>query len=468
MTERTCRYCGEAGHNVRSCKEKARTTDLAAQILPRLLRDLPTAIKKAAPIHSLDASMIECEVTPRPGDIKLSWNQSSDLQNLIVDKINKHSEFQFVDANLLKEHMSIKIKEGRNQVLSFFVTGEVPNENHYYFRLQKAIGFLELDFSGFVQSMLETNSDNQYKKIWKEVVEPTMKNGNYSNYEGKEGALVIAFLRSYIRNVQNSAMNKRNNSGSEFFSSVVSAIHLDSSNKQSAYKNVEHTSYEGEWYNDQSPDIEISWVDDERLNRNLSFKLTQALTSEIETSVKEYAQEILFSHAKSVALRAGSKGYSISTISHLIDFMIPNYNKLDGVNNTAEVNSPYFSTVTVGGSLFYQEGTPMKATTDIMEKCTALLQPRKTRDLASDFIKMAHSGGYAQTFEKGKMLNNSGGSASIARTLDVRQKKWNGEPEAVTYIPFYPGTNCAISISDIVNSILEIYAFAEMSSKENQ
>ena len=468
MTERTCRYCGEAGHNVRSCKEKTRTTALAAQILPRLLRDLPTAIKKAVPIHSLEASMIECQIAPKPGNIRLSWNQSSDLQNLIVDKISNYSKFQFEDSRLLKEHMSIKIKEGRNQVLSFFVTGEVPNENHYYLRLQRAIGFLELDFSGFVQSRLESNSDNQYKKIWKEVVEPTMHNGNYSNYEGKEGALVIAFLRSYLRNVQSSAMNKRNNSGSDFFTSMASAIHLDSSNKASAYKNVEHTKYEGEWYNDQSPDIEISWMDDERLSRNLSFKPTQTLIAEIETAVKEYAQELLFNHARSITLRSASRGYGISTISHLIDFMIPNYNKLDGVNNTAEVNSPYFNTVTVGGNLFYEEGTPMKATADIVEKCTALLQPRKTRDLASDFIKMGHSGGYAQTFEKGKMINSSGGSSSIARTLDVRQKKWNGEPEAVTFIPFYPGTNCAISISDIVNSILEIYAFAEMSSKENE
>ena len=468
MTERTCRYCGEAGHNVRSCKEKARTTDLAAQILPRLLRDLPAAIKKAAPIHSLDASMIECEVTPRPGNINLSWNQSSDLQNLIVDKISNYSKFQIEDSRLLKESMSIKIKEGKNQVLSFFVTGEVPNENHYYFRLQKAIGFLELDFSGFVQSMLEANSDNQYKKIWKEVVEPTMKNGNYSNYEGKEGALVIAFLRSHLRNVQSSALNKRNSSGSEFFSSMASAIHLDSSNKSSAYKNVEHTKYEGEWYNDQSPDIEISWMDDERLSRNLSFEPTQTLIAEIETAVKEYAQELLFNHAQSITLRSASRGYGISTISHLIDFMMPNYNKLDGVNNTAEVNSAYFSTVTVGGNLFYEEGTPMKSTTDMMEKCTALLQPRKTRDLASDFIKMAHSGGYAQTFEKGKMIGGSTGSSSIARTLDVRQKKWNSEPETVTYVAFYPVNNCSVSISDLVNSTLEIYAFAEMSSKENE
>jgi len=468
MTERTCRYCGEAGHNVRSCKEKTRTTALAAQILPRLLRDLPTAIKKAAPIHSLDASMIECKVTPIPGTIKLSWNQASELQNLIVDKINNYSEFQFVDAKLLKEHMSIKIKEGKDQVLSFFVTGEVPNEIHNYLRLQNAIGFLELDFSGFVQSMLEANSDNQYKKIWKEAVEPNMKNGNYSNYEGKEGALVVAFLRSYLRHIQSSAGNKRSSSGSEFFVSMLSTIHMDSRNKRSRYKNAEHTKYEGEWFNDQSPDIEIGWMDDERLSRNLSFKPTQALITEIETAVKEYAQELLFKQAKSITLRSGSKGFGISTISHLIDFMMPNYNKLDGVNNTAEVNSPYFRTVTVGGNLFYEEGAPVKATADIVQKCTARLQPRMTRDLASDFIKMAHSGGYAQTFEKGKLIHGARGSSSIERSLDVRQNKWNNEPQVVTYVNFRLDPSCTISVSDIVNSILEIYAFAEMSSKENE
>ncbi len=467
MTERTCRYCGGTGHNVRSCKEKARTTDLAAQILPRLLRDLPTAIKKAAPIHSLDASMIECKVTPTPGIIKLSWNQASELQNLILDKISNYSKFQFEDSRLLKDHMSIEIKGGKDQVLSFFVTGEVSNESHNYFRLHKAIGFLELDYSGFVQGMLEANSDNQYKKIWKEAVEPTIKNGKYSNYEGKEGALVVAFLRSYLRNIQSSAINKRSSSGSEFFTSMLSTIHMDSRNTSSRYKNVEHTIYEGEWYNDQSPDIEIGWMDDERLSRNLSFKPTQALITEIETAVKEYAQELLFKHAKSITLRAGSKGYGISTISHLIDFMMPNYNKLDGVSNTTEVNSNYFSTVTVGGNLFYEEGAPPKATADIVQKCTALLQPRKTRDLASDFIKMTHSGGYAQTFEKGKLLNGAGGSSSIERSLDVRQNKWNGEPQVVTYIPFYLTPSCTISVSDFVNSILEIYAFAEMSSKEN-
>lgn len=466
MAKRTCRYCGETGHNTRSCKEDARTTALAEQILPRLLRDLPTAIKKVAPIHSLEASMIECELTPSPGIITLSWHNRTDIWNLISDKIRSYSKSHYEDSTLFRDSMSIELLEGKSQLMSFFVTGETPND-YYGISLERTIGFLELDFDNYAQSMIEANGDNYFKKIWRQIVEPNLKSGEYSNYEGKEGALVVACVRSFFDSIQTSANSKRKDSGSSFFRSMVDAIKMDSNNTRTKFKNLEHTKYEGEWFNDQSPDIKINWVNDEWCSQHLSFKPTQALITEIESSVKEYVQKVLFKNATSMTLQGNNDwAYGSSTIQQLVDFMMPNYNKLDETNNTVKVRSPYFSSATVGGNFFFEENTPSKAVHRIMEKCASYLKPRKVSSLSSDFIKMAHSGGYNQSFDRGKMLSGAVGSTTIPKLLDVRQKcRWNGETKAVGYLPFYPDGDCSISISDFVNCALELYAFAEMSTK---
>ena len=121
--------------------------------------------------------------------------------------------------------------------------------------------------------------------------------------------------------------------------------------------------------------------------------------------------------------------------------------------------------------MFYEESGCSKTTTHIVEKAAEQFKLSRARSLASDFIRMAHTGGFSQSFDKGKLMKFRSRSTSIPRSLNVRRKSWDhSTADAVTFISFANNniSSCDISISDIVNSILEIYAFAEMSSKENE
>ena len=420
--------------------------------------------------------MIECEFAPNPGVVQnLTWDVKYSLQKLVREKISRFSKDLGKDSTLLYDSISCHIKEGKSQKMSFFVTGENHLKN--YFSPRQSIGYLDLDYNSFVQSRLASSCDNQFKKIWMESVEPALKAGAYTNYEGKEGALVIAFLATICRDLNESNLNKRNNAGSEFFSNIVGAMLGNQASRHYAFDISHFIKYEGEWYCDQPLDIEIGWMNDEPLSLDLSFKLTPALITEIENSVKDSMQDMFFKHATSNVSIGSKADYSNNwnkcpVISQAINFMLPVYNKLDGSCNTSEVVSPYFNSVTVGGNLFYEESGCSKTTTHIVEKAAEQFKLSRARSLTNDFIRMAHTGGFSQSFDKGKLMKFRSRSTSIARSLNVRRKSWDNKDDgdAVTFISFaYNRTStCDISISDIVNSILEIYAFAEMSSKENE
>jgi hypothetical protein len=134
--------------------------------------------------------------------------------------------------------------------------------------------------------------------------------------------------------------------------------------------------------------------------------------------------------------------------------MVNNHKDPTGESNSERLRSCYFGSISVTGDIFYEPNPPQQAIDNIVNG--AKVANRSIDNATKDFIRMAHSGGYAQTFSGGKLLEYKSYSFSLDKNLGMSTKNYRGEEEALTWmnVAVRGGT---VSLDDIVNSILDAY-----------
>jgi len=128
MSNRTCRYCGESGHNVRKCPGAKRTNSLIRQLEHRLVESAPSVAEACMPISSLEASMMHCELTPITGHQTISWNAKERASSLIKSAIMRVSENPQLDLEHILRSVSMEFDCDKNQTISYLITSESCKE----------------------------------------------------------------------------------------------------------------------------------------------------------------------------------------------------------------------------------------------------------------------------------------------------------------------------------------------------
>ena len=449
MSNRTCRYCGEAGHNVRNCAQAKKTEALASRLEHRLLEKTLSVVTENIPISSLEASMLHCELVPSGSLIDLPWNSKGKIRELIRPMLMQVSESPSQDIEHIINAASVHIKSDKNQTVSYLVTSESYKRDRM--RLQSVMGYLNLDVPAYIQSKIDELGDNSYKQIWNSMGRnDRMK--NYTGIEGNEGTLVMKYLDSVMQDLNHSSYSKRTGHISRLFKGLTTALHTTTT-----FKITDHIKISGEWFNGESPDLEIEWHDIDHL---LTFNLmsNDKVRSEVVSSIKTVVENTLYSDA--IACRLDSQDWNCGVQEERVGLAINNYKDPGGKSNSQPVRSPFFESISVAGDLFYETTPPQQVVDDFTY--SIMNNMSGTKNAIKDFIRMGHSGGYSQNFDHGKNLNRSK-SFSLESNLNITQNTWDGGISSVNWMNVGV-PNGAIAISDVVNSVLDIYVNASRKS----
>ena len=450
MSNRTCRYCGESGHNVRKCPGAKRTNSLIRQLEHRLVESAPSVAEACMPISSLEASMMHCELTPITGHQTISWNAKERASSLIKSAIMRVSENPQLDLEHILRSVSMEFDCDKNQTISYLITSESCKEKSA--NLTELLTNLNLDISTFIQSKFDGDGNNSYKRIWDTISGAQNRNegafSGYSGIEGNEGEIIKNFLESIMRNMKESAINKRTNSAGPIFDGLTCAL-----GTRSRYSVANELEIGGEWFNGESPNINIHWT--EFAHQDLTFDLTskEEIRSEIESILKTAIEDEVYEDAIRCRL-VNSRGWDSNVVGERVELMVNNHKDPLGKSNSESVRSCFFSSVSVTGDIFYEPNPPQQAIDNIVNGAKAT--NRSIDNATKDFIRMAHSGGYAQTFSGGKLQEYKSYSFSLDKNLGVSTKNYRGEEEALRWMNVAVRGG-SVTLDDIVNSILDAY-----------
>jgi hypothetical protein len=477
MTDgRRCKFCGEAGHNIRSCKSAASARNLVSKFGEIVKSEVPAVAGKFFPLSGFEGNLISMNFKIKDPSLHqterfnfldgISYHRRNSIHNAI-DNVLKEAG----SGNVFSDRCAISAMlvpafefEINNLQLGFFIESD-SFATSWNKRAEMSLIAEEIDFkiSDYIQGKLHEPGGNRYKTLWRKICEHANLTEKYRGWEGKEGEMIRAFLQEAIVDLQKSAANKRTDPNKMF--SVISS-RLGRTQRSSAAES--RCGITGEWMNIDPPQFSFTWRGKPE-GAELSFELTDKLKEKLEEAVKQPFLDALFVEAK----------------NHILDVISPNryYSKHDEAamslgtlyrlvnersfdfSTEAPYNQSYFQSLEVDDDFIFNEEPPPVVVSEWEKVCkTGALSAEYT---VKDFIKMGHSGGYAQMFDKGLMMINKfpgiRPDANIEEKSDYDGKwydcRWIGREYRAGLVPE------KFSLSEIVLASLEALVYSEREVK---
>lgn len=461
--QRFCRFCGEPGHNVRSCKplaEAKKNIETFANRIPKLGREV---LDKELPNSFLEGSLPSCSFTPNEaeyalGDFLPHYSRiRTDCVNEIRDVLLENGWVGVHDSlwKFLNDGVIVSVKKDQNQEISFFNSRVVLNPVDNRRGTETIMGVLSrLDYkiSDYIQEKIEEPGENNYKTIWGYITGDTKQfSHNYRGYEGKEGEIVACFLKNTMQTLSGSSSRKQA-PASAFFEIIVDYI------CKRSYAHIrpsDFVSFEGEFYDVSSPSFEVKFVQEE-LSLLSGLRNSPELQEGVEEIVSDAVKQVFLSSAKSFlgVRELGSRKNDTISLTRLNRF-----------NSEHSTQGSLWSEKTTLGDFFQEPGAPSVIVDFYNRKLN--FSSTKREEALKDFIKMAHTGGYYQAFSAGKVKSDSAflylGSNSF---LEERSYSYSNNSES-TWMParsiaMNPHTThrqgVSLSLAHVVNGLIEALA----------
>ena len=463
MTDRKCKFCGEAGHNIRSCAEVKKAKAFTSRLSDILAGEGPKIVEKHLPSSSFAGSMISNKLKLNESDKPLAgagstpytaagiigyhrWNKAT---RALEPEIAKYSSEASNDAHRFMNCLAARSAPGAFQEISYFVSGENFQRpgNWGNCAQRDLLRNVSFDLAPFIQAKLEESGDNVYKKIWNNICITCHLKDRYSNYEGKEGIIVLSFLEGAFRDLEGSARTKRTDIDKLFWT-------ISGQLSQNSRRTIlnEFSRVEGEWMNTAPPEFLFEWDSSKAPDiTNPAILENTSLKEQAETLMKAALEETTFEAAKQVF----SDYYDRVSYSQLQKLMQPEAILEDSV---------LFETSAYDGGAIKCNEPPQ----DVLDWVSGALtfNERSTNASIKEFIKMAHSGGYNQKYTKGKLYNqeNYFQGVRVDEGLGILLAGTNEPAWSICGDwQFRIDTNKLqeVSLSDIVNAALEALCNAE-------
>lgn len=474
--KRSCKFCGETGHNIRSCTSAASARNLISKFGGIVRSEIPAVARKYFPISGFEGNMILmnfklADISAYLKDEQYCFTDGFDYyqRSPIDDVINKllkkaGSTNQYSDRSILQK-MLLPVFEEDSLQLGFFVE-EDSFSTHWSSRGEMSLVADEIEFkiSKYIQSKLHEPGANKYKTIWRKICEHTSLTENYRGWEGNEGEMIRSFLKGAVRELQQSAVNKRTDPNKMF---AVISSRLGRTEK--APPPESRCAVFGEWMNIEAPNVSFVLRESPH-SSDLSFELTDKLKEELFETIKQPFLDALFSQAKcSVTdyvsdIRYYRNSRERDSIPLHTLYKLLNERSFDIGRNS--YNRAYFiERLEVDNDVIYNEMPPPAIISAWESACkTNALSAEST---VKDFVKMGHTGGYAQMFEKGLMKKIKFPGIRVELDLQVKNAydgKWYGT-DYVGRDYQASGTLDSFSLSEIVLAAMEALVYSERGIK---
>lgn len=320
----------------------------------------------------------------------------------------------------------------------------------------------EIDFkiSDYIQGKMHEPGGNRYKTLWRKICEHTNLTEKYRGWEGKEGEMIRAFLEEAVKELQTSANNKRTDPN-KMFSVISSRL----GRTERTYSAESRCGVVGEWMHLDPPQISFTWREKPD-DWEFSFELTDKLKKKIEEAVKQPFLNELFVEAQNyIYERVSPTRYyrndrdetsiSLNTLYKLVNERSFEF--------TADLHHErgYFESLEVDDDFFFNEEPPPVVVSEWEKACkTGASSADYT---VKDFIKMAHSGGYAQSYDKGLMqarkFPGMYPAVSIEEKNDYDGKYYNVRWVGRDYVAARDAEK--FSLSEIVLAAMEALVYSE-------
>jgi hypothetical protein len=468
---RNCKFCGERGHNIRSCNSAASARNLISKFGDIVRNEIPTVAGKIFPLSGFEGSLVSMNFKIADNPFHCSEN------NNFTDGLSYYRRKSINDAieNVLKEtstenrysdrviicKMLAPVFETNNLQLGFFVEKDSFSTS-WNKRAEMSLIAEEIDFkiSDYIQDKMHEPGGNRYKTLWRKICEHTNLTEKYRGWEGKEGEMIRAFLEEAVKELQTSANNKRTDPN-KMFSVISSRL----GRTERTYSAESRCGVVGEWMHLDPPQISFTWREKPD-DWEFSFELTDKLKEKIEEAVKQPFLNELFVEAQNYIYERVSPiryyrndrdetSISLNTLYKLVNERSFEF--------TADLHHErgYFESLEVDDDFFFNEEPPPIVVSEWEKACkTGASSADYT---VKDFIKMAHSGGYAQSYDKGLMqarkFPGMYPAVSIEEKNDYDGKYYNVRWVGRDYVAARDAEN--FSLSEIVLAAMEALVYSE-------
>lgn len=463
MTDRKCKFCGEAGHNIRSCAEVKKAKAFTSRLSDVLAGEAPKIVEKHMPSSSFAGSMISNKLKLHESEQPLAgghrnvftgsgiigYHRWGQIINTLEPEVAKYSSNAKDDAHLFMSCLTVRSAPGAFQEVSFFVSGEnFQKPSNWGNQAQRdMLNNVSFDLAPFIQAKLEEPGNNVYKKIWNNICVANQLKDRYSNYEGKEGIIVLSFLEDAFGDLENSARTKRTEIDKLFWT-----ISGQLNSRKGRTNLADHSLIEGEWMNLGSPEFLFEWDSSNAPDITNPAILENAnLKEQAETLVKAHLEQVIFEQAKHVF----GDYYARVNYRGLQKLMEPEI--------IIEDHEMFESSAYDGGAIKCNEPPQ-----EVMDWVSGILTfgEKSTNASIKEFIKMAHSGGYNQKYSKGKLLypGTYFQSIGVDEGLGVVFSETNEKAWRICGDWRHRNSLVGlqeVSLSDIVNAALEALCNAE-------
>lgn len=417
MSERSCKFCGETDHNIRTCGQAAKSRALVQSYAEIIQSKVQPIIEKEIPFSGFEGSMLVASFEfnkERFNNIHSDSNSSnptapSTLYSLFgydcVSCANENIRHALQELGVIDfrsswgaaQHLvevafpSIKSQDYK---IGFFVEKDV------YHRVGESVDgmvtiseMINFKTAEYVQQRLEEPNDNNFKKIWQKFCLHSSLKDNYAGWEGHEGELICALFKSVSGQLQNSAMKKRLPQ-SKLFSLVASKF-------GDAPRLIDLGStfgISGEWLKIDNPEISITF--NEGALADLPFKMTEQIKAVVEEEIKKAISDVIFSRAKQEICSLSGRSWRRQNLKNELYFKAVK-TLLESANAESPVHGAFFTSIKVEDGFIYEKKPPLDVIENFQNSCK--INSNSANSFIQDLVKMAHSGGYNQAFEKGKM-----------------------------------------------------------------
>jgi hypothetical protein len=463
MSNRSCRFCGETDHNIRTCGLAKETTSLLQLFAENAKNDAKKIVENQLPFSAFEGSLLSVNFKMKDLSEEVKFyasNRYSDNLNAegkIQEVLRKHSiDFSSYNDPYYISNAFTYTFGGEDLKIGFFVEKDFfePQTNKKSVTMSAICQTVDFKSAEYIQKKLASSEDNVFKDIWYKLNIYTGLQDKCTNLEGQEGQVVYHFLQSVAKRLQDSARNKRIGQN-RLFSVLVST--LGYSSVPLALDRMHGAS--GEWMHLQAPEIAVSWNETDL--SQLTFTLTDNIKNELQLLLTDLVEKNLFEYAKSYIDNLEGTRYYYRRDQVIDSKTIKNFLQK---NHHEVCHSDHFSSFQVEDSFMYKEESPASVIEGLQNSCkttTVLLDSALT-----DITKMAHSGGgYAAAFEKGTILPHR---IQFCLPEEVQPKPgahYYGFRNASCYLGEVTQKENELSLGEIIVAILQSLVYSDREIK---
>lgn len=464
MSNRSCKFCGETGHNIRTCGLAKETTSLLQLFAENTKNDAKKIVEKQLPFSAFEGSLLSVNFKMKDlsEEVKFyasnSHNDNLNAAEKIREVLKKHSiDFSPYNDPYYISNAFTYTFGGEDLKIGFFVEKDFfePRTNRKSVTMSAICQTVDFKSAEYIQKKLASSEDNVFKDIWNKLNIYTGLQDKFTNVEGQEGQVVYHFLQNMAKRLQDSARSKRSDQN-RLFSVLVST--LGYSSVPLALDRMHGAS--GEWMHLQSPEIVVSWNEIDL--SELTFTLTDNIKNELQLLLTGLVEKNLFEYAKACINNLEGTRYHYGRDQVIDSKTIKNFLQK---NHHEVYHSDHFSSFQVEDSFMYKEESPVSVIEGLQNCCkttTALLD-----SALSDITKMAHSGGsYAATFEKGTILPHKIQFYLPEEVQPKPETVYYGYRNASCYLGGVAQKENELSLGEIIVAMLQSLVYSDREIKD--